>query len=503
MRLAPFWQDQPDNPVAGDATLDEILRLNARRDPDGAALVAPDLPFVTTWRDVDRAASALAGLFRSWGLGEDAVVGVQLGSGPQAALTCLALWRAGLVPAMLPLAWRRRETVAALASVGATAIVAAAHGGGAALAQMGCEIAAGLDDIRFVGCFGDGAPDGATPLDQTLDMAESDFADRPDRPEDAADHVAVVTFDAGGTPVPRSHNDLIAAGLGPLIASKLVGGSALLSTLDLASIAGLASGLAPWLTTGCAASFHQPSSTAAFAAAARFLGASHAVLPGRAAARLASDGALDGVAPRCVTALWRAPDGRGAAPDVTGAAAIVDAIAFGELGLWAAARPARDRHPPLPLGPSGPDGFAPLIELAVTSRGRLGLRGPACPQAPCPAAPGVPPLLFDAEGFLETGLTAVADRTARRLTVGGRRRGIVQVGGLGLALTDAEAAYRRVGVEAKPEAQDDPVFGARLAVRDAGGESAAKAAAALRDAGFGPAFAPAPAAVVERALRSA
>lgn len=490
MRLEPFSHDAIVNPVAADATLDEVLALNADRDPDAVALHASGLPFPGSWREIDRAVSALAATFDSWRLGEDAVVGVQLGSSPQGALVCLALWRAGLVPAMLPLAWRRREMAQALSSVGATAIVAATEAGGARPAELACEVAAGLDTIRFIGAFGEGAPDGATPLDHVLDEPSPRIA-RHDRPDDAADHVAVVTFEAGGAPVPRSHNDLVAAALQPLMAARLSSEASLLSTLDLAGLAGLATGLAPWLMAGCAAGFHAATDSAAFAQAAQAQHATHVVLPGRAAARLIADGALDGASPRAVIATWRAPDGRGAAVDLGIEAVAVDVTLFGELGLAAAVRPMRSRHPALPLGPSGPEGVGALIDLKVTAEGRLVLRGPACPQAPCPAAPTAPSLVFDAEGYLDTGLAAVADTVARRVSLGGRRRGVAQIGGLSALTGDIVAAYDRTGVGGRPEVVDDPVFGARVVLSGASSEDdAAKAGEILAAAGFGPALRP-------------
>lgn len=487
MRLAPYSEELP-NPAAGDRTLDEILAANAARAPDAEALSAPDLSFPGDWREVDRAVSGLAETFAGWALGEDAVVGVQLGSTPQAALTCLALWRAGLVPAMLPLAWRRREIAGALASVGATAIVAAARGGGADLAEIACEVAAGVETIRFVGCFGGPAPDGATPLDDALDRACGRYA-RPDRPDDAADHVAVVTFEAGGAPVARSHNDLAAAALGPALAARLTPDAALVSTLDLASLAGLTTGLAPWLLSGCAAAFHTASTAGALREAADRIGASHVALPGRLAAGLFAEAGLGAAAPVAI-AVWRAPDGRGAAADIPGAAAIVDAIAFGELGLHATIRPARDRHAALPLGLARIEAAGGLIEFKVGAQGRLALRGPACPQAPCPADPLAPALEFDAEGFVETGIAAMADVAARRIALGGRRRGVAQVGGLALSLAEVESAYARTGLKGLPAIVDDPLFGTRLALMGAGAQEVSAAAETLSAAGFGPAVAP-------------
>lgn len=486
MRLAPY-SDDISNPAAGDRTLDEILGANAARSPEAPALVAPGCTAAGGWRRVDGAVSSLAETFAGWRLGEDAVVGVQLGSTPEAALTCLALWRAGLVPAMLPLAWRRREAGAALACVGATAIVTMAKGGGAPLGEIACEVAAGLETIRFVGCFGGPAPDGATALDEALDGWSETYV-RPDRPDDAADHVAIVTFEAGGAPVARSHNELAAAALGPVLAMRLAQGSRIVSTLDLAGLAGLSTGLVPWLLSGGRAVFHTASTSAALDAAVRTAGATHLVAPGRLAADLFAD--LGSAGPAAV-AVWRAPDGSGMARDIPGAAMIVDVVAFGEVGIHAAVRPARERHAALTLGQSGGGaGVSPLIDIKLNAQGELGVRGPACPQAPCPADPSAPSLVFDPEGFVETGLGATVDGVTRRFSFSGLRRGVAQVGGLALSLAEIEAAYRRTGLKGEPALADDRLFGARLTLAGAVADEAAKAAETLEAAGFGPAVAP-------------
>ncbi len=492
MRLEPANPSNLNNPIAGFATLDEILAHNAERNGDADALVRPGRDAPQSWREVDESVSALASVFGGWRLGEDAVVGVQLGSSAEAAIACLALWRAGLTAVMLPLAWRRREIVNALAPLGASAVLTWTTGAGAALGEDACEIAAGLDTIRYVGCFGPGAPDGATPLDDVLGLAGERFA-RENRPKDAADHVALVTFDAGRTPVARSHNELLAATLMPLAASRLSSQSALVSTLDLASLAGLSTGLGPWLASCCVAAFHQPTGTQAMASLIRDAEASHLVLPGRLAARLAGDGAFDPNALSAVTLVWRAPDGRAAQVDLGAAAVTVDVTVLGELGVYAAARSSSGRFAQLPLGPAGPDGFPPLVELAIGQDGRLAVRGPVCPSASWPAADGAPQIAFDADGFADTGLSGFGDRAAGRVSLGGRRRGVLQVGGLALSSPDVDEAYRRSGAGSAPRVQPDELFGARLTLAerpDGGGPSRDGVASLLEAAGYGPALAP-------------
>ncbi|MFD1333609.1 AMP-binding protein, partial [Methylopila musalis] len=349
MRLAPASDAPLVNPVAGVSTLDEVLTHNAQRDPDGLALVDARLRFEGTWRETDRAVSALASAFAAWRLKPDAVVGVQLGSSFESALVCLALWRAGLVAALLPLAWRRREITEALNGVGAEAVVVRTRAAGGRPAEAVCEAAVDLERLRFIGVFGEDEPDGATPLDEVLEQHAGRFV-RADRPEDAADHVAVITFDAGAVPVARTHNELVALGLAPLLAAKLTGGDRLFSTLDIAGLPGLACGFTPWIVTRCAATFHQPTGTEAFAEAARVLNATLLVAPGVALPRLVKDGALAGVTLTAVLAAWREPDPRSsAATPAIAAPTFVDAIAFGELGLVASERPAHGRPVPLAL----------------------------------------------------------------------------------------------------------------------------------------------------------
>lgn len=490
MRLEPFSHDQMPNPVAGGATLDSVLSLNARRRPNALAMVDARLPFPGTWAEIDKAVSSLASTFASWKLGPDAVVGVQLGSSFEGALTCLALWRAGLIAAMLPTAWRWRDTARALETLNASAIVAFSESGGAKLAEIACVVAAGIDTMRYVGCFG-AAPDGATRLDD--DLLRRAPAPLVQRPTSAADHVAIITFEAGGAPAPRSHNDLVAAGLGPLIVGEVSDKTRLLSTLDLAGLAGLSTGLAPWLTTGATACFHEATTTHAFAEAAELLEATHVTMPGRLADRLVAEGAMGGASPLTVFAIWRAPDGRGPAKPIGGEeTTVVDVLLIGELGVLASTRPTLNRHAPLPLGPHAVGGLDPLIDLRVLQDGRLFVRGPACPQAAFPAAEGAPALPFSADGYIETGLAGIADRAAGRTALGGLRRGVAQIGGIAVPMSDAIAAARATGLKGSLVVDDDALFGLRFALKlDPDAEMSVEAAVvALELAGFSPALAP-------------
>jgi hypothetical protein len=84
---------------------------------------------------------------------------------------------------------------------------------------------------------------------------------------------------------------------------------------------------------------------------------------------------------------------------------------------------------------------------------------------------------------------------------------VLQIGGLAVAASDASAALETIGLPGPAETVDDALFGSRLMLSPgAASPTLEEAAAALADAGFGPALAPASIAsapVPERALRSA
>ena len=104
--------------------------------------------------------------------------------------------------------------------------------------------------IRFLCGFGENLPDGVVPIDDI-------FAGRGEPPSierygDASDHVALVTFDItaeGIVPIARSHAELIAGGLAVHLEARIEPEAVVLGALALASFAGLATTVVPWLLT--------------------------------------------------------------------------------------------------------------------------------------------------------------------------------------------------------------------------------------------------------------
>src|SRR5439155_20348493 len=86
---------------------------------------------------------------------------------------------------------------------------------------------------------------------------------------DASDHVALVTFDVGAegiVPIARSHAELIAGGLAVHLEARIEPEAIVLGALALASFAGLATTLVPWLLTGGPLLLHHPFAPAVFEA---------------------------------------------------------------------------------------------------------------------------------------------------------------------------------------------------------------------------------------------
>ena len=113
------------------ATLDDLFRRAAAAWPDALALVdPPDRPSFTdgpvrrlTYAEADRAISALAARLRGFGLPTDSVVAIQLPNTVESVIALLAVMRAGLIAAPLPLLWRHADAAAALSRVAARALI--------------------------------------------------------------------------------------------------------------------------------------------------------------------------------------------------------------------------------------------------------------------------------------------------------------------------------------------------------------------------------------------
>src|SRR5262245_7032926 len=178
-------------------TLDDLFRRAGVRHPDALALADPPnrasftdgTPRILNYAQVDHAISALAARLRGLGLQTDTVVAITLPNTVESMIACLATMRAGMIPAPLPLLWRRRDLVDALGRVGAKAILTCARAGSTAPADVAMYTAAALFPIRHICGFGRDLPDGVVPIDDIFAPAGSHGSALPPRPDSAASHV--------------------------------------------------------------------------------------------------------------------------------------------------------------------------------------------------------------------------------------------------------------------------------------------------------------------------
>src|SRR5262249_19096631 len=105
-----------DNPSRGPSlTLDDVFRRHVQRRPYADALIDPlnrtsftgGSRLRLTYADADRIVSAIALRLRDMGLPTDAVVGIQLPNIAESFLATMAVLRAGMIVAVLPLLYRR------------------------------------------------------------------------------------------------------------------------------------------------------------------------------------------------------------------------------------------------------------------------------------------------------------------------------------------------------------------------------------------------------------
>ena len=284
-------------------TLDDLFRRAAARRPDAIALAdAPNResftdgpPLRLTYAEADRMVSAIAGRLRRMGLPTDAIVGIQLPNTVENILTILGVLRAGLIAAPLPLLWRRADAVAALARVGAKALVTCRRVGKFDHCQFATRVAAEVFSIRYVCGFGAAVPDGVVPLDDLFAAAKLDPVPPLERAGNAAAHLAVISFEVGEdgpVPVARRHLELLAGGLGVLLESRLEQDANILSTMAPSTFAGICLTLVPWLLCGGTLVLHHPFDADVFARQRRDERCGTLILPAPVAFRLAEDRAV-------------------------------------------------------------------------------------------------------------------------------------------------------------------------------------------------------------------
>jgi hypothetical protein len=466
-------------PPAVKATLDDMFRRALQRRPDALALIdPPDRASFTdgpvrrlTYAQADRAISTLAARLKSFGLPTDSVVAIQLPNTVESVIALLAVVRAGLIAAPLPLLWRHADAAAALSRVAARALIGCQRIGDTVHGDLAMHIASETFTIRFLCGFGSDLPDGVMPVDDIFLVS-----DRPptiERHGDASDHVALVTFDItadGIIPVARSHAQLLAGGLAVHLEARTAPDAVFLGALAGASFASLATTLVPWLLTGGTLVLHHPFAPAVFEQQCRDERCTVAVLPGAMVMRLADAGLIGDNGIEAVFAVWRAPERLAvSAPWPAGGPVLIDIPVFGEIGLLATRRELSGKPAPLPSGrvvaPRGAAQGIAVLTIARSPGGTITLSGPMTPRASFPpgAERGGAPKIKVQDAAIDTGYACRVDRESKLLTVDGPPAGIVSVGGYRFALRAMQELVGGIEDGSTLAALPDVLAGHRLA----------------------------------------
>ena len=497
MILTPSGQ-APNQTMGGRVTLDGLLRRAAELHGDAPALLdAQNRPMTIggparqlSFADVDRTVNALARRLLAAGLATDTVIATQFALSSDAVIALLAISRAGMIAAPVPLGWGRRETSSYLQRIGARAILCASRSGSIDSADIMREAAAETFSVRFVFSLGEPVLDGVVALDEVF--ADEDASEKIEtaRVGNPADHVALVTAETtadGFVALARSANQVIAGGLTSFIAGTPDAKSVMAATLSPDTFAGIATQIVPWLMSQSKLILHPPLAPRVMREALVADKVTHAVLPVSLAGLAVN---LNGAALSHILLIGRRHTDVAAAAKLVVPGAIVDFFfAPGEIGLVGIRRTSESA-----VLANGPQSFskaasnAPiLVETRINANGSLELRGAMVPGSAFP--PGSErmsqaTLAFDKEGFVDTGFAAHA--AAEGLAVDADPVGVIAVGGRRFAESDIRAAYVEAGGEIAPVIKADPILGQRVAGLIGDGRGIAGLGVRLSDMGLTP-----------------
>jgi non-ribosomal peptide synthetase component E (peptide arylation enzyme) len=484
--------------VWGLATIDEIFRKTARSRPDGEAVRdAPNRAAIThgeprrlTYGELDAAVDRLVGHFASLGLVSGDIIATQLPNTVEQILVLLAASRSGIVISPLPLMWREFEINSALPMIAPKAIISVTDIAGRNHADMMRYAAFETVSVRYVLAFGDDVPDGVAPLDWVLDGGGSTHDTTP--ATITANDVFTICW-AGGNhpgacPVPRSHNQWIAAGLMNLLESHIGQGATILNPYPLAGLVPISVFFMSWILSGGTLMLHHPFDFDVFVAQMGEEKIDFVGLPPSVIDAIKAEGAFAGDRPhpRSLACLWPTPY----LPENAHARVsrlpmpVIDIRAFGELAYVARKRVGGERPALIAHGdcavPAGAAGGPVLLTTRVRGSattngsgksllaGDLMIKSAMMFDAYFPSAvPGGddPTLERDSSGFVNTGMRCrFVGSSKPSLDCVRRHAGVIYHGGMSISATELDRLYSEHESlsDAAVFAFGDPIMGERI-----------------------------------------
>lgn len=453
-------------PFGNAVTLDALFRRNAASRP--AALAVSESGAhrpggkarSLNYAELDNAASHLAAQLQAFRLPKDATVALHLPNGCELTIALLGVMRAGFTALPLPVLWRQSDLIRALREAETSVLITTSNFTLENLPMLAGEVAGEVFELSFPCAFGNDLPDGIIPLSVSTEPLEEDV------PPAQARITTLGISDSGIAIRSRNDAELLASGLGVLIAGDMRANDTILAAVSLASIAGLGGAFVPWLLTG--GTLHLlddlPATTVVAPDQRR-----HAVAPARAL--------------EAICATLRAPIGAAIAVHQDGGAdgyvfrdiaaeRVVDFHIFNEVAAIAIKRASRSTSASIPIGAVHAGSAAAdapvVVETKLDADMRLFVRGPM-----------VPALDGGHDQWTATGFTGII--LDRKNFKPDTPDNFIVIGGLRFSIADLEQRINTASPGARVAMIEDPLLGTRLAIW---AEDSAKATDALLAAGL-------------------
>ncbi len=449
--------------IASNVTLDALFRRNATLRGDLRALHDLDgtsLSYTETANAVAHVTEQIAAL----GLPANSTIALLLPNGRELIVATLAVMRSGHLVVPMPVAWRKSDLVRACREAEVTALITTANFAAERLPELAAEVAIDVFELSFPCAFGAALPDGllSLPFDTQSEplLANTSLGNTP------SPGIGTLEPSTGGVRlVLHTDDELLAAGLGAMLAGDIRGGDAIVSAISFTTFAGLTAALVPWLLCSGTLTLlpdfperklsetdrntHLIASTGSLAALA-------ASMPTAIASAFAVHYA--GVEP--VTAF-----------PALNAENIVDVIAIGEVAAIALPRSERSLAAALPIGAvhAGNAGAgSPVVIETRVSDNLLQIRGAIVPKD-----------ILGADEWLATGFVTAPHGSGRVYVTAPDE--LLTIGALSFNCSDLERRIRAAALVSEVYAVSDPILGARLIIAT---DRPTDTARALLDAGL-------------------
>lgn len=443
--------------IAPNVSLDALFRRNATMRGDLCALCDLD-GTALTYTEVSNAVANVTEQIAAFGLQPKSAIALLLPNGRELIVATLAVLRSGHVPVPMPVVWRKSDLVRGCREAEAAALITTAHYNGENLPELVAQVAIEVFELSFPCAFGSQLPDGLSPL--PFNVTAEPLLAKTSLSDIAAAGIATLQPASGGVSfVFHSNEELLAAGLGAMLAGDVRGGDTIISAISFATFAGLTAAFVPWLlNSGTLTLLPElpPKGTLAFDKNTHLIAASGA---------LADLAAIDRSALASAFAVHFAGVKSATVFPALNASTVVDVLAIDELAAIALPRVERGTPSPLPLGAIHAGNTGAGSPVTVETRvvdGLLQVRGAMIPKD-----------ALREQEWLETGYAAdMRDASSAYIRPPIE---LFTIGALRFNFHDLERRVRAAALVSDVHVKADPILGFKLVIESERPEETSRA----------------------------